>query len=118
MGKRKSQSKQRLDVDRVLALLGALVALGGFTYGLFMVAIAGEWLDVLYQVIGIVISILVLIQVKIVKTNLNIPFKWWMLLIFVCVQTVMAELTPYLSFAGLGVILEVIAVILLLINAM
>jgi len=118
MGKRKSQSKQRWDIARVLTLLGALLALVGFAIGLVQSAMVQEWISILYQFIGIVISILVLIQVEIVKTKIDVPFKWWMLLIFVCIQAAMAGLTAYYSLAGLGVLLEVIAVILLLINAM
>ncbi|WP_371802559.1 hypothetical protein [Candidatus Lokiarchaeum ossiferum] len=118
MGRRKSQSKERWDVARILALIGALLALAGFAIGIYTSASNQAWLDVLYQLIGIVISILVLIQVEIVKTKFDVPFKWWMLLIFVCVQAAMAGITVYMNLAGLGVLLEVVAVILLLINAL
>lgn len=118
MGNRKSQSKQRWDVARILALIGALLALAGFALGIYTSASSQNWLGVLYQFIGIVISIMVLIQVEIVKTKLDVPFKWWMLLIFVCVQAAMVGVTDITSLAGIGVLLEVVAVILLLINAL
>ena len=122
MGKRKSSSRQRWSIARVLAVLGGIVALAGFAYGFFLNIIDLNVLGLVWQALGMVISIFVLIQTQIMKSKIDIPFNWWMLLILVSLQAILtSELGQSMSFVsitGLGLLLEVIAVLLLLVNAM
>ncbi len=122
MGKRRSSSRQRWSIARVLAVLGGLVALAGFAYGFFLNIIDLNVLGLVWQALGAVISIFVLIQMQVVKSKIDIPFNWWMLLIFVCLQAITAselgQSMNFVSITGLGLLLEVIAVLLLLFNAM
>jgi len=122
MGKRRSSSHQRWSIARVLAVLGGLVALAGFAYGFFLNIIDLNVLGLVWQALGAVISIFVLIQMQLVKSKIDIPFNWWMLLIFVCIQAIAAselgQSMNFVSITGLGLLLEVIAVLLLLFNAL
>lgn len=120
MGKsRRSSSGSQWGLARTLAMLGGVVALVGFGIG-FVQEILNDvnLIGMLYQFLGIFVSILVLFQVGLIKGKMNIPLNWWMLLIFVVLQAIFAGLVSIVSIAGLGILLEVIAVILLLINAM
>ena len=122
MGKRKSSSRQRWSIARVFAVLGGFVSLAGFAYGFFLNIIEFNPLGLVWQALGAVISIFVLIQMRLIKSKIDIPFNWWMLLIFVCLQAFLAsELGQSMNFVtitGLGLLLEVIAVLLLLFNAL
>jgi len=106
----------------VLAVLGGLVALAGFAYGFFLNIIDLNVLGLVWQALGVVISIFVLIQMQLIKSKIDIPFNWWMLLILVCLQAIAAselgQSMNFVSITGLGLLLEVIAVILLLFNAL
>ncbi len=120
---RKSSSRDRWDFARILALLGALVALVGYIIG--MVSITEDFVDaivtILMQLIGVIISILILFQVKIITSRkIDIPFNWIVLFVFVCLQAVLfavGRLDP-VAISGLGVFMEAVAVVLLLINEM
>ena len=111
-------------IARVLAIIGAIVAIVGFVYSMVQFIISSppmsELIKILWYVLGILISIFILIQAGMIKSRkINIPFNWWMLLIFVCLQAVMIALESiYISIAGLGLLLEIVAVILLLINVL
>jgi len=107
---------------RTLAVLGALVAIAGFIWGLINVISSGGnfesiFLDIITQLIGIIVSLFVLISTGFIRKDKKsrVPFNWWMLLIFVCIQAWMTSYASFYSLASLGMILEVIAVIILLI---
>ena len=129
MGRRRSSSHERWDIARVLTLLGAVCGLVGYGFSLFNSIIALNITGILLALLCIIISILILIQVRLVSSSkLDIPFNWWLLLIFVCIQAIIINsigvfaaatgMNDLAGIAGLGLLLEVIAVVLLLINAM
>ncbi len=107
---------------RTLAVLGAIIAIAGFIWGLITVIGSGGNLETLFlniaiQLIGILVSIFVLISTGFIRKDKrsHIPFNWWMLLIFVCIQAWMTSFTSFYGLATLGIILEIIAVIIMLI---
>ena len=107
---------------RTLAVLGALIAIAGFIWGLItVVSTAGSFesifLNIVTQLVGILVSLIVLISTGVIRKDKKsrVPFNWWMLLIFVCIQAWMTSFGTLLSLSSLGLILEIIAVILLLI---
>ena len=110
---------------RTLAVLGAIIAIAGFIWGLINVISSGGnfesiFLDIVTQLVGIIVSIFVLISTDFIRKNKrsHVPFNWWMLLIFVCIQAWMTSYASFYSLASLGIILEIIAVILLLIDVL
>ena len=107
---------------RTLAVLGAIIAIAGFIWGLITVIGTGGSLETLFlniaiQIIGIIVSIFVLISTGFIRKDKrsHIPFNWWMLLIFVCIQAWMTSFGDLVSLSSLGIILEIIAVIIMLI---
>ena len=122
MGKHKSSSRQRWSLARVFATLGGVVSLAGFIYGILLNILALNPLGIVWQALGGVISIFVLVQMDLLKSKLDIPFKWWMLFLFVCLQAILVselgQSMNFVSITGLGLLLEVIAVLLLLFNAL
>ena len=74
----------------------------------------------LYSLLGIVISFCVLLQVQIIRSwKLEIPFNWWMLLILAILQAFCANATSgIVDITGLGILLEIIAIILLLLSVL
>ena len=129
MGRRKSSYSERWDIARVLALLGAVCGIVGYTFSVYNNVLVGDIAGILLSLVCVIISILILIQVRLVRSSkLDIPFNWWLLLIFVCLQAIIINgigvfsaatgLNNLAGIAGLGLLLEVIAVILLLINAL
>lgn len=119
--KSRSSSTSRWSLARSLAAIGGLVALVGFAINLVQIIISNfDVVAMLYALLGIVLSIFVLLQVQLVHTRkIAFPFNWWLLLILAILQGIIAGLSgPVVSLIGLGVLLEVIAVILLLINAL
>ena len=122
MGKRKSSSRQRGSLARVFATLGGFISLAGFIYGIFLNILALSVFGIVWQALGGVVSIFILIQLKVVKIKLEISFKWWTLLLFVCLQVILiselGQSMNFVSITSLGLLLEVIAVLLLLFNAL
>ncbi|MCF2138694.1 MAG: hypothetical protein K9W44_01400 [Candidatus Lokiarchaeota archaeon] len=116
---RRYSSTSRWGLARALAALGGLIALVGFTIGI--VNSMSNTINItamLYSLAGIIVSIFVLLQVQLVKNQkLAIPFNWWLLLILIILQAIIARMIgPFISIAGLGLLLEVIAVIILIIE--
>ncbi len=101
-----------MEIARVLALIGSIVALIGWILQLIggITNIPGD----VYAIIGIIISILILASLGYVKIKTFIPFTWWMVLIFAIIQAFLG--VGWIGLTGLGVILEIIAAIVLLIN--
>ncbi len=107
---------------RTLAVLGAIIAIAGFIWGLITVLGSGGnfeaiFINIVTQVVGILVSIFVLISTGFIRKDKksHVPFNWWMLLIFVCIQAWMTTFGGLLSLSSLGIIVEIIAVIILLI---
>ena len=107
---------------RTLAVLGAIIAIAGFIWGLIIVLGSGGnfetvFINIVTQIIGILVSIFVLISTGFIRKDKksHVPFNWWMLLIFVCIQAWMTYYASFYSLTSLGIILEIIAVIILLI---
>ncbi|QEE15147.1 hypothetical protein DSAG12_00970 [Promethearchaeum syntrophicum] len=112
-------------VARTLAVLGGIIAIAGFIWGLITVVTNGGnfesiFLNIAIQIIGIIVSIFVLISTGFIRKDKksHIPFNWWMLLIFVLIQAWMTYYTTFMGLATLGIILESVAVILLLIDVL
>lgn len=110
---------------RTLAVLGAVIAIAGFIWGLITVISSSGNLETLFlniaiQIIGIIVSIFVLISTGFIRKDKksHVPFNWWMLLIFVCIQAWMTYFTSFYGLATLGIILEIIAVIIMLIDVL
>ena len=117
----RSTSTSRWSLGRALAAIGGLIALVGFAISLVQSLIQTvDLIAMLYALLGMLISIFVLLQVQLVRTRkLEIPFNWWLLLILAILQAILLGLTgPFVDIAGLGILLEVVAVILLLLNAL
>ena len=115
------------DIARAFAVLGATFAILGFIWGLIKVISSGGnfeslFLNIVTQIVGVLVSILILISTDFIrkfKYKMNrIPFNWWMLLIFACIQAWMTFYAYLLSLATLGIILEIFAVILLLVDVL
>ena len=107
---------------RTLAVLGGLIAIAGFVWGLITVISSGGnfesiFLNIVTQIVGILVSLIVLVSTGFIRKDKKsrVPFNWWMLLIFVCIQAWMTSFGVLLSLSSLGIILEIIAVIILLI---
>ena len=101
MGRKNSSYSDRWNIARVLALVGALVTIVG--YIMSIVGIISSNFDIialLWQIFGVVISLLILIQTGAVKkrNHHRIPLNWWLLLIFVCLQAIFA--TGFGNFGG------------------
>ena len=110
---------------RTLAVLGALIAIAGFIWGLItVISTAGSFesifLNIITQLVGILVSLIVLISTGVIRKDKKsrVPFNWYMLLIFVCIQAWMTSFGTLLSLSSLGIILEIIAVILMLIDVL
>ncbi|MHA1512200.1 MAG: hypothetical protein ACTSRX_10835 [Promethearchaeota archaeon] len=110
---------------RTLAVLGALIAIAGFIWGLITTITSGGNLETIFlniaiQIIGIIVSIFVLISTSFIRKvkRSHIPFNWWMLLIFVLIQSWMLSYTSFVDLSSLGIILEIIAVIIMLIDVL
>ena len=100
---------------QTLTTLGGIIALIGFILGL--VGSAPNIVGMLMNLIGIVITVLILISTGLIKSRKTyVPFNWWVLLILAVVQIILNG--SYMNLVGLGVLLEIIAVVLLLIDAM
>ena len=114
----RSKSSERMNFARVLAGLGAIIAMVGFVIGSYEAILANDIVGILLQLVGAIVSILVLIQTGFIKKWRKIPFKWWMLLTFVIVQVLLNDYTNLVGLTGLGILLEVIAVLLILITVL
>jgi len=102
----------------MLTLIGAILALIGWFMQIIGTVQNGisdtDLVPILYDILGIVISIFILSSLGYVSTKTFIPFEWWMLLIFVIIQALFGSIG--LSILGIGVILELIAAIILLVD--
>ncbi|MHA1673062.1 MAG: hypothetical protein ACTSYI_05490 [Promethearchaeota archaeon] len=109
------------NLARTLTAIGGLVALIGFALELIQSLVPSVNLtSMLYSLLGMLISFCVLLQVQIVRTQrFEIPFNWWMLLILAILQAFCANATSSIvDITGLGILLEIIAIILLLLSVL
>ncbi len=129
MGKRKSSTQERNSIPRIFTVLGAIMTLVGYGVGLVNSILALNAVGILVSIACILIACLVLIQVNLIKSKkFDIPFNWWMLLLFIIIQAVIANFNVALtslvlsielgSFLVLGLLLEVIAAIILIFKAL
>jgi hypothetical protein len=119
--KSRSSSTSHWSIARTLAAIGAIIALVGFAIGFVEGFTPNVRLpSILYALVGIIVSVFVLLQIDLVQSwKLNIPFNWWLLLIFVVIQAVVSGAAETIvGLAGLGVLLELIAVIFLLVDVL
>ena len=120
-----TKKNSNIGAARTLAVLGALIAIAGFIWGLITVVGQGGnfetiFLNIITQIVGILVSLIVLISTGVIRKDKRsrVPFNWYMLLIFVCIQAWMTSFGTLLSLSSLGIILEIIAVILMLIDVL
>jgi hypothetical protein len=120
-----TRKNKNYGATRTLAVLGALIAIAGFIWGLITVIGTGGsfesiFLNIVTQLVGILVSLIVLISTGVIRKDKKnrVPFNWSMLLILVCIQAWMTSFGTLLSLSSLGIILEIIAVILLLIDVL
>lgn len=111
-------SYRHSSIARMLTLIGAILALIGWIMQIITIVQNGisdnDLVQILYCILGIVISIFILSSLGYVSTKTFIPYEWWMLLIFVIIQALFGSIN--LSILGIGVILELIAAIILLVD--
>jgi len=120
-----TKKNSNIGAARTLAVLGALIAIAGFIWGLITVVGQGGnfetiFLNIITQIVGILVSLIVLISTGVIRKDKRsrVPFNWYMLLIFVCIQAWMTSFGTLLSLSSLGIILEIIAVIIMLIDVL
>lgn len=127
--RRRYSTTDRWNIARILTLIGAILTLVGYGFSLFNSIMNFIVEGIIISLVCIIIAIFVLIQVRIVDSfRITVPFNWWMLLILVCLQAFLANFAvPFAGmvtasnlggFIGLGLLFEVIAVIILLIDAL
>lgn len=111
-------SYRHSSIAKMLALIGSILALIGWVMQIIYTVQNGigenDLMAILYDILGIIISVFILSSLGYVSTKTFIPFEWWMLLIFVIIQALFNSI--WMSIVGLGVILELIAAIILLVD--
>lgn len=98
---------------RTLTIIGAILVIVGEIFR--MVNDYDHFQSLLVGILLIFISLILLDATGVINISIHIPFRWFWLLVVVIIEAVIAGFgTSFISITGLGIVLEIIAIILLL----
>ncbi len=99
-------------IAKLLAVIGSVLAIIGI-----VMSFTADALAIVMNILGILCSIVIFMQVGLIKKKIKLKFVWWQLLIVVCVQAILMSYGGSFGELGIaGVVLEAIACILLIIK--